>query len=451
MDLSALGPEELSRELRAGGIRIIVYGLGLVGSTLAAVWLRFGAHVVGIDRDPATAGRAAAGEGPAGEPLVSEAFRVGLSEGRFRVVPDEGEIEARPAVRFLAVPVTWSDGRTVLNYLEDAMEAAVGHSRSGDAVVVKPTVPIGTTRRLARDAAARAGLRLDDDLMLIYSPERISAGRAVLDVEEHYPAIVSGIGPRSTKLAEDLHGLVARAGVIRMSSMEAAEAEKMFEGVYRDVNIALANELAKVADAYGLDFEEVRRASNSQPYSHIHSPGLGVGGTCIPVYPWFLVDNALGRGLVPELTMTARRINLSMPEFFASMADREIGGLRGRRVAVLGLAFRGDVADSRLSPTYDLVLELLRRGASVIVHDPLIAEDDSLRAMSVALTGDLGTALRGADVVVVATDHSAYRELDGDSIRSMSGGSPLVMDTRHVLRPDRMHGIRLRQFAGHTQ
>lgn len=146
--------------------------------------------------------------------------------------------------------------------------------------------------------------------------------------------------------------------------------------------------------------------------------------------------------------MTARRINLSMPEFFASMADAEVQGLRGKRVAVLGLAFRGDVADSRMSPTYDLVVGLLRRGAEVVVHDPLIEEDEILRSMSVGLTNDLASALKGADVVVVATDHSAYRDLDGETIRSLAGGSPLVIDTRRVLRPELMRGIRLRQFAG---
>ncbi len=448
MDLSALDPGELAKGLRAGEIKIVVYGLGLVGSALAAVWLRFGAHVVGVDKDPRAVERARAGKGPTGEPLVSEAFSAGLSDGRFRAASEEEGVDGRPAVRFLAVPVTWSDGRVVLNYLEEAMRSAFERAGRGDAIVVKPTVPVGTTRRLAAEAAARRGLRLDEDVLVVYSPERIAAGRAVLDIEEHYPAIVSGIGPRSAKFAVDLYGLVARAGVIRMSSIEAAEAEKVFEGIYRDVNIALANELAKVADAYGLDFEEIKRAANSQPYSHLHNPGLGVGGTCIPVYPWFLVRNALEKGLVPELVMTARRINLSMPEFFASMADAEVQGLRGKRVAVLGLAFRGDVADSRMSPTYDLVVGLLRRGAEVVVHDPLIEEDEVLRSMSVGLTNDLAAALKGADVVVVATDHSAYRDLDGETIRSLAGGSPLVIDTRRVLRPELMRGIRLRQFAG---
>ncbi len=447
MDLPSLGPEGLSRELRSGGVEVVVYGLGLVGSTIAAVWLRFGARVLGVDRDPEVVRRASQGRGPAGEPLISEAFSRGISDGRFRVSSEEDGARV-PRIRFLAVPVTWSDGRVVLGYLEEAMGEAMEKSKEGDAIIVKPTVPIGTTRRLAEGAAARRGLRPDVDVLISYSPERIAAGRAVLDVEEHYPAVVSGIGPRSLRFARDLYGLVARAGVIAMSSMEAAEAEKIFEGVYRDVNIALANELAKVADAYGLDFEEIRAAANSQPYSHIHSPGAGVGGTCIPIYPWFLAENAMRAGVLPELTLTARRINLSMPSYIASMAEREAGALKGKRVAVLGLAFRGDVPDSRLSPTYDLVADLLKRGARVVVHDPLIAKDELLEAMSVELTGDLGRALGGADVVIVATDHSYYRGLSGEEIRRLSGGSPLVLDARRVLRSDAMKGVRLRQFAG---
>ena len=447
LDLSALAPEELSTNLRAGRIGIAVYGLGLVGSALAAVWLRFGAHVTGVDRDPKIAERAMRGMGPAGEPLVSEAFRAGLSEDRFRATSDASAADVS-SIKFLAVPVTWSNNSVVLDYLEDAMNSAMSGAKGGDAIVVKPTVPIGTTRRLATAAAERAGLKLDEDILLIYSPERISAGRAVLDIEEHYPAVVSGAGPRSLALARNLYGLVAKAGIVPMSSIEAAEAEKMFEGVYRDVNIALANELAKVVDAEGLDFEEIRNAANSQPYSHIHRPGLGVGGTCIPIYPRFLVENALGVGIVPELTLAARRTNADMPSFFAALAEREMGGLKGRKAAVLGLAFRGDVADSRLSPTYDLVLELLRRGAGVVVHDPLIAEDEILRGMSVELTDDLGEALLGADLIIIATDHSMYGNLDGDRIRELSGNSPLVLDTRHVLRPELLRGLRFHQFAG---
>ncbi len=439
--------EELRGLLRSGTLKVVVYGLGLVGSAITAAWLRFGAHVVGVDKNPSVVERANKGLGPMGEPLISEAYLKGLEEGRFEATT-EGDGESREAkIKFVAVPVSWSSRGLEISMLMSVIRTIASNISEDDVVIVKPTIPIGTSRKVVVPLLSSSGLLPDDDFLYIYSPERISAGRAVSDIEEHYPAIVSGVGPKSLDFARSLYGLIAKAGVICMKSLEAAEAEKIYEGIYRDVNIALANELAIIADGLGLDFEEIRTAANSQPYSHIHKPGLGVGGACIPIYPWFLVKNALEVGVIPELVLTARRMNDNMPGYFASMAERYMGGLMGKRVAVLGLAFRGDVADKRLSPTYDLVAELLKRGASVTVHDPYFDDDELLSRISVRVTRSLTEALRGADLIIVATDHSEYTSLSDRILISASGGRPLVLDSRRILNPAMFKDLKLVQPA----
>ena len=424
-----------------------VYGLGLVGSAITTVWLRFGAHVIGVDKDPDVVERANRGLGPKGEPLISETYMKGLKDGRFKATMDGDRASREAKIKFVAVPVPWSGGGPGISMLTSVIGTIASNMSKDDVVIVKPTVPIGTSRRVVIPLLSSSGLIPDEGFLYIYSPERISAGQAVSDIEEHYPAIVSGIGSRSLDFARSLYGLVAKAGVIGMKSLEAAEAEKIYEGVYRDVNIALANELAMIADGLGLDFEEIRTAANSQPYSHIHRPGPGVGGACIPVYPRFLIGNALEAGVIPELILTARRINDGMSEYFVSLAEGLAGGLVGKRVAVLGLAFRGDVADKRLSPTYDLATELVKRGASVIVHDPYFADDELLSRISVTVTSSLSEALRGADLVIVATDHSEYASLSDEILISASGGRPLILDSRRVLNPEMFKELKLVQPA----
>jgi len=236
--------------------------------------------------------------------------------------------------------------------------------------------------------------------------------------------VVSGAGPRSLRAVADLYSRVARKGVVEVSSPTVAELEKLAEGVYRDVNIALANELAKLCSALGVDFLEVARAANTQPYCHLHSPGTGVGGYCIPVYPRFLLHAAAGVGLELPLTRLARGINASMPGYVAGLVDqvRAVLGLEDPRVAVRGLAFRGGVDDTRLSPTYDLIDHMLKRGyRRIVVHDPYVRGDETLEKLEIPLYQGLNEALEGSDIVVISTDHPEYRGLSLDAVRAAAG------------------------------
>ena len=444
-----LESSELAKAIKSGEIRISVYGMGLVGSAIAAVWLRFGATVIAVDVDEEVVERVSKGIGPRLEPLVSQAFKKAIKEGRLKATTNGSEAARESKIKFVAVPVGLKKDYTAdLAHLKSVLKLIADNLSEGDAVIVKPTLPIGTSRRLAIPILESSGLKADEEFFYVYSPERVSAGRAVKDIEEHYPIIVSGAGPRSLEFGANLYRLVAKAGVIKMSSMEAAEAEKIFEGVYRDVNIALANELAIISSKLGLDFEEIRSAANSQPYSNIHKPGLGVGGACIPVYPWFLINDSLRFGIIPKLILTAREINLGMPEYFARLIASEFEDINGKVVTVLGLAYRGNVADKRFSPTYDLVAKLIRFGKPEIrVHDPYFDRDDFLNKLGVTVTSDLKLALLNADIIVVATDHNEYKGLDSETIISHAGKRPVIIDARGVLDHRKLKGLKVISFT----
>src|SRR5574341_1344941 len=424
---------DLAGRIKSGKARIAVYGLGHVGSPIAAVWLRFGAHVIGVDKSPPVLASARKGRTHIQEPGVSEAFSKGLKEKRFSVYNNPVKASQDSAIKMICVPVLMT-GQSLSPDLGSVSQAAASIAKGlkkGDTVVLNPSVPPGTSEEaLIPVLEKESGLKVDRDFFMVYNPERIYEGRAIKDIEDHYPAIVSGAGPASLEAGSKLFSLVFGKGVIALSSLRTAEAEKLLEGVYRDVNIALANELALFCEKAGVDFWEAREAANSQPFCHIHRPGVGVGGACIPVYPQFVLHAAEMVKAECKITRLGRNVNDSMPAYCVKQALALLSGLEPSNctVAILGLAFRGGVSDTRLSPTYAVISELKKVGAKEIrVHDPVVKSDPALPA-EVTLTQDLAKAGKGADLVILATDHAEYRNLS----RKELGDAP-AYDGRRML------------------
>jgi nucleotide sugar dehydrogenase len=421
---------ELAKKIKSGKVKVAVYGLGHVGSPIASVWLRFGAHVIGVDKSPHVLELAKKGRTHVPEPGVNEAYSKGLKQKRFSVYDDPVKASQDSQVKMICVPVltVGSSLSADLGAVKQvAMSVAKGLKR-GDTVVLNPSVPPGTTEDVVVPILEKeSGLKAERDFFMVYNPERIYEGRAIEDIEERYPAIVSGAGPASVEAGSRLFSLVFKKGVMAMSNIRTAETEKLLEGVYRDVNIALANEMARFCEKAGVDFWEAREGANSQPFCHIHKPGVGVGGACIPVYPQFILHAAGAAKVDCNITQLGRNVNDSMPAYCVGQAVRLLGGARPSTVAVLGLAFRGGVTDTRLSPTYAVVEELKKLSARVRVHDPLV-KSDSILPQDVMLTSDLKEAVAGADLVILSTDHPQYSKLSQRDI----GDAP-VYDGRGVL------------------
>lgn len=283
-----------------------------------------------------------------------------------------------------------------------------------------------------------SSLKCGVDFGLAYSPERIYEGRALRDIEENYPKIVGGVDSRSMEIVAALYECIARKGVVKMENSTAAELTKIFEGVYRDVNIALANELAKVCEVYGVDYLRVREAANSQPFCYLHLPGCGVGGWCIPVYPYFLVESVKKYGLSLNLTALSRRVNEEMPQYTVDKLLKLIGNVKDKKIAVLGLAFRGDIADTRLSPAYDIIRILSKLGANIVVFDPLVNYDKTLESIGVFQVNTLREAIRDADAVVVVTDHSEFKRLNVEEEFKDARKPLIVVDGRNTLNVEKI-------------
>ena len=416
-------------------MRIAVIGLGHIGLPLAVQYASRGHDVTGVDISDAIVDALNRGESPhRDEQALIDRVPELVGEGRLRATTwaDPAGVRAAEAI-VVIVPVVVDEGREIDFRPIDAATRDIAANLGADALVVyETTLPVGTTReRFGPMLTAGSGRTLDGDLFLAFSPERVLVGRVFADLKR-YPKIVGGTSEESTRRAVEFYRSVLDEGtdVWAVANAETAEMTKLAETTYRDVNIAYANELARYAARRGIDVTEVIGAANSQPYSHIHQPGVGVGGHCIPVYPHFLFNGE------PDLLIppTARRINESMARFAVDTVEDRVGSLDGQAVLLLGVAYRGDVREDAFSSAFRLRDELLAAGARVHGHDPYF-DDDHLRGLGFE-PYELGSGIP-VRVAILQAAHEVYRSLDPAAIP----GLELFVDGRNALERERFERV----------
>lgn len=416
---------------------IAVYGLGKMGLPLASVLADRGADVLGVDIDEVVVESVNSGVSPVdNEPGLPSLLEKHGGEA-LEATTDGVEAARRAEVMIILVPTVVDEEyepimEPVLDVADDIRQG-VGE---GDLVILESTVPPGTTANELTEAVEPDALAAGDDFGVAHCPERTSSGRVIKDVTESYPKIIGGIDDESTRLAASLYRSFNEPGVIEMSSATAAEAVKVFEGVYRDTNIALANELAKACEDWGLDSKEVFEAANSQPYCDIHVPGCGVGGHCIPVYPHFVINRADDTPLLE----TSRRVNDGMPDHTIGILESLLEGqgvaLDDASVLVMGVTYRPGVHETRYAPAVDIIEILNDEGAEVYAHDPLLSPDE------IEGFGASYAEIEDAEVdaVVLATGHEEYRDVDLGKLRGRTETGVFV-DGRRFYEPKEMGGF----------
>jgi nucleotide sugar dehydrogenase len=407
--------------------RVAVVGAGKMGLPLAAQFADHGWRVTAVDVQQAVVdaineGRSHVGE----EPGLADLVRAAHGRGRLRATTDAATAARAADVVVLIVPVMLDDEQQPdYRYMDAAVDSIAPGIHKGSLVIFETTLPVGDTReRFTPKLEAESGLTAEEDFFVAFSPERLYSGAALKNLAT-YPKLVGGIGPASTARAAAFYDAVLDAEIVAMSSAEAAEFSKLADTTYRDVNIALANEFARYAERVGVDIHEVIAAANSQPYSHIHQPGLGVGGHCIPVYPHFLLSRA------PELELVelARRTNDGQIGVAIRALQQELGGLEGVPILVLGLTYRHGVKELAYSRALPLIERLTHKGAIVSAFDPLVDPEETERCCATAYRwGEPGPfraiVTQTADPLFATLDPSLFRDLavvfDGrDSLRGV--------------------------------
>jgi UDP-N-acetyl-D-glucosamine dehydrogenase len=346
-----------------------------------------------------------------------------LRAGRFNAVFSVAQADDID-VWIICVPTPVEDGEPDLSMVLEATGSIQTHLRPGQFVILESTVYPGTTDEELRPRLSSTGLTADEQFFLGMSPERMNPG-SDWDVTQ-IPKVVSGIGPNSTELMRILYENILES-VVTVSSPRVAEMSKLLENSFRNVNIGLVNEMAKVANRLGIDIWEVIAAAATKPFGFMpFYPGPGPGGHCIPVDPLYLTWKASQHGERMNLLETSQSVNESMPEYVVDRVERLLGGFEGTSLLLIGVAFKKDVDDARNSPAMEVAELLNAKGAHVRFHDPFVAEvmiGNRLRK-SVA---DLDGELEAADCVVVLTDHSSY------SWPVIAQRSRLVFDARNAL------------------
>ncbi len=423
-------------------MKVVVVALGKMGLPLATYIARAGHEVVGCDVDARTVATINDGRSPfPGEAGLDAALAEVVADGRLRVTTNTtGAVDDGPELVIAVAPLHVDASARPDWRIVDAVCEAIGAGlNQGTTVSLETTVPVGTTRDRFTPALERAsGLVAGEDFDVVFSPERVSSGTVFRDLDT-YPKLVGGLDRAGEARGAELYSEFIAAEVRAMGSAEAAELTKLAETTYRDLNIAYANELARYADRLGLDVQRVIDAANSQPYSHVHRPGVAVGGHCIPVYPHFLLGGDPGA----RLARAGREINSEMPGYAIDLLAQEIGELEGCTILILGVAYRGGVQETAFSGAAALRDELRDRGAYAVASDPMYS-DAELAAAGYAPW----TSGARVDGVIVQTDHVEYRTLSPEEI----GGAKVVVDGRDVLDFEAFAaaGVRVRRIGSPT-
>lgn len=417
-------------------MQIAVIGLGKIGLPLAVQFAGAGHQVVGLDINATTVATVNEGREPfPGEAHLQEYLARTVTSGALRATTEYADAVPQADAVVVLVPLfVDAEGRPDFGLMDSATED-LGRTLSVDTLVVyETTLPVGTTRNRWKPMLEKlSGLTEGEDFHLVFSPERVMTGRVFADLRK-YPKLVGGLTPEGVARAREFYEAVLEFddrpdlaqgnGVWDLGSTEAAELAKLAETTYRDVNIGLANQFAIFAEKSGIDVYQVIEAANSQPYSHIHQPGIAVGGHCIPVYPRLYLHND------PSATVVraAREQNAAMPAHAVDVLVREYGDLTGARVVVLGAAYRGGVKETAFSGVFGTVNALRAAGATPLVHDPMYSSEELER---LGLTPyALGQPV---DAAILQADHAEYRSLTAGDLPGvqllLNGRAALVIDT----------------------
>jgi nucleotide sugar dehydrogenase len=405
----------IKEKIKARKTRVAVIGLGRVGLPLASTLADRGFRVIGIDIDEKLVSLINKGEVYRKDEVgLQDLVEKNVKEGRLQAASEMASVKDCD-VAIITVPTLITKKNEPDIKAVEAVASRIAKFSKGKVIVLESTVPPFTTRNMGKTIEKKTGLKAGEDFGLAYSPERVQAPQVLKDLRT-YPKIVSGIDEKSTLIVSEIYSTFA-PNIIKMSSPVAAEIEKIVENAQRDMNIAFANELAKICEIYGVDAFEVIKTANSQPFCNILSPGSGVGGHCIPMDPYYVIKDVERRGYEPSLLKTARKINESMPKHIVNMVKNCID--KGK-VAILGLSFKPDVKAFEHSPTL-MIIKLLK-GYNTVVHDPFL-EDEKFHFKT---ERNIRKAIENSDCILLSTAHAAYKELDLKEVKKLMKGNILI-------------------------
>ena len=396
---------------------ICILGLGYIGLPTACMFATHGFKVVGIDINGKILDKVRQGRPHIKEKGLDLLVETAVRSGNFEVCS-----HPKPCDVFIVAvptPIT-SDKKADLSFVKMAAESIVSVLQPGNLVVLESTSPPGTTKEVLIPILAQSGLKLGEELFVAYCPERVLPGRIIEEIVNNN-RIIGGIDRKSAEKAKQLYSSFVK-GNIFLTDATTAEMVKLMENTFRDVNIALANELANICEELGINVWEAIELANKHPRINYHKPGPGVGGHCIPIDPWFIVEKFPEK---TQLIRQSREINDRQPKHVFDLIARMTSGIPSPKIAILGVSYKGNVDDVRESPAEILIGLLKDQGYTIAVHDPYVEEFEEKLV-------SLKDVLSGADCAVLVTDHDQFSDLNPNNLGSLMRHKQ-ILDTRNII------------------
>lgn len=396
--------------------KICVLGLGYIGLPTASILATKGFTVIGVDINQKVVDTIKKGNIHIVEPDLDILVKSAVNSGNLTASREPQDAD----VFILAVPTPFREGKKPdLSYVEAATDAIIPYLKKGNLVILESTSPVGTTESIAKRIMERTGWNPDEDLYVAHCPERVLPGRILKELVDN-DRIIGGINRASADAARDLYGTFV-SGKIFLTDSNTAELAKLVENAYRDVNIAFANELSLICDHLNINVWEAIELANRHPRVNILQPGPGVGGHCIAVDPWFIVDSAPEQA---KLIRTAREVNDSKPHFVVEKVKKQAGKFKSPVIGCLGLAYKNDVDDLRESPALEIVRELVEENVgNVLVCEPYASDFKEFKLYS------LDEVIKGSDIIVLLVNHKQFYDVDRELLKEK-----VVVDTRGIWR-----------------
>ena len=405
--------------------KVVIIGLGYVGIPLSLLLAR-NYRVVGFDTDKDRISRLQRWENPITEPGVDELLASQTVRGNLEFTDNKALLmEAKVKIITVGTPYNNSSDNIDFTQLLSAMQLLKGQLKEGDVVLLKSTVPPGTTNGIVRDKIKEYGFKVPDQIGIAFSPERMVEGQAVRDFQE-LPKIIGASDANTTSIVTNIIGSLG-GEIVQVSTPETAEMVKMVDNYSRFVFLGLTNEIAQISERVGVDVLELLSAAKREypRNAGLLLPGPGVGGSCLNKDPFILRAHLKKKHLKLKMVEAAKSVNSEMPEHVVNLVEEFAGGRK--RAVIAGVSFKGDTDDTRFAPSFAIEHSLLGKGYEVIMSDPYVKDGTD------RIVNDLYEAAFGVNILIILTDHTAYKKLDLVHLKEVMGPRSLIIDTRGII------------------
>ena len=408
---------------------VAIIGLGYVGLPLACLCAEKGMEVYGVDISEKKVSLIAQGISPIDDPDLKEKAK--KLKGKIKAAQGFKELK-NSSVVVVCVPTPVDKNHNPdLGPLRSACESISKNLQKDALVIIESTIFPGTIEEVVFPILRKSNIKF----YLAHCPERVDPGNKKYTIK-NIPRVVAGIDEESTKMAAEFYKKIIDAPITPLSSVKAAEATKIMENTFRDINIAFVNEMAMSFDKAGIDIMEVIKAASTKPFAFMpHYPGAGVGGHCISVDPYYLISKAKQLGFNHEFLKLARKINDGMPSYMVSLLENQLKklnkGIENAKIGILGLTYKANVDDIRESPALKVIEILKSKNAEIFVFDPFVKEKSNVSSIE--------ELLKKSDYIMLVTDHKEFREMDLDKLKESN--IKIVIDGRNCLGKEKIKSL----------